>query len=410
MKVYLVGGAVRDQLLNYPVTEQDWVVVGETPERMLQKGYQQVGKDFPVFLHPVTREEYALARKERKSAFGYYGFDCEFSENVTLEDDLRRRDLTINAMAMDEEGALIDPYHGLDDIKAKQLRHVSPAFGEDPVRVLRVARFAARYHHLGFTVADETRRLMYNMVRRGELQHLIAERVWQEWQRSLQERNPELFIMTLRACGALACIIPELDNLFGVPNPPHHHPEIDSGIHSLLVMEAAVSLSTDPMIRFAALVHDLGKANTPHNAWPSHSGHEEQGALIIELLCQRLRIPVVWRKFAILISRIHLKIHRIKEMGAESIVKTLEQADAFRQPQPFEKLLLVCEADAKGRMRKIEYRQAAKWRQVLTECLSISVKALIEQGYQGVAIKHELHSRRVACTKQIVNSWKNHEK
>jgi tRNA nucleotidyltransferase (CCA-adding enzyme) len=410
MKVYLVGGAVRDQLLNYPVKERDWVVVGATPELMLQQGYQQVGRDFPVFLHPTTHDEYALARKERKSAPGYYGFECDIAKTVTLEDDLQRRDLTINAMAMDEKGNIIDPYGGLADLKEKKLRHVSDAFIEDPVRVLRVARFAARYYHDGFTVADETRLLMYEMTKRGELSHLVAERVWQELQRSLNEKNPEIFITTLRSCGALKIILPEIDNLFGVPNPLNHHPEIDSGVHTLLVLQAAVAMSPDPMIRFAALVHDLGKACTPQGDWPSHRGHEEFGVAVIEELSARLRIPVALRKFAVMVSRFHLLIHRIAELRAKTIVKVLEQTDAFRRPQQFDNLLIVCEADAQGRMRKIEYPQAAKWRFVLNECLKVSVQTLIEQGYQGVAIKNELHTRRVACVELILNSWEKHEK
>ncbi|MDP1603124.1 MAG: multifunctional CCA addition/repair protein [Legionella sp.] len=410
MKIYLVGGAVRDRLLNYPVKERDWVVVGATPELMLQKGYQQVGRDFPVFLHPTTHEEYALARKERKSAPGYYGFECDISKAVTLEDDLARRDLTINAIAMDESGNIIDPYHGLRDLNEKKLRHVSDAFIEDPVRVLRVARFAARYYHLGFSVAEETRKLMYQMTQRGELTHLVPERVWQELQRSLEEKNPEIFFTTLRACGALKIILPELDRLFGVPNPPQHHPEVDSGVHTLLVLQAAVAISPDPMIRFAALVHDLGKGCTPQNDWPSHRGHEEIGASIIESLCARLRIPVSFRQFAVLVSRFHLLIHRIDELRAKTIVKVLEQTDAFRRPQQFAKLLIACEADAQGRLRQIDYHQSAQWRFVLDECLKVSVQTLIEQGYQGVAIKHELYARRVACVDLILNSWKKHEK
>lgn len=410
MKVYLVGGAVRDQLLNYPVKERDWVVVGETEASMLAQGFQQVGRDFPVFLHPDSREEYALARKERKSAPGYYGFECDVNKNVTLEEDLLRRDLTINAMAMDEKGNITDPFHGMDDLKTKKLRHVSPAFSEDPVRVLRVARFAARYHHLDFRVATETLHLMYKMVKQGELEHLVAERVWQEFERSLGERNPEIFISTLRSCGALKVILPEIDALFGIPNPPQHHPEIDSGVHTLLVLQAAVVLSFDPMIRFASLVHDLGKAQTPMLEWPSHHGHEERGVDIINNFCQRLRIPTAWRKFAIMVSRFHLKIHRIAKLRAATIVNTLEKTDAFRRPEQFDKLLVVCEADAQGRQRKVDYIQASKWRYVLRECLKITAAALIEQGFQGAEIKQELSRRRIACTEIILTSWKQHEK
>ena len=410
MKVYLVGGAVRDQLLNYPVKERDWVVIGSTPQQMLQNGYQQVGRDFPVFLHPVTHEEYALARKERKTAKGYYGFECDFGETTTLEDDLQRRDLTINAIAMDEHGKFIDPYHGVADLQAKILRHVSKAFVEDPVRVLRVARFAARYHHLGFKLADETRSLMYDMVRQGELAHLVAERVWQELERSLHEKNPEIFIATLRSCGALEVIFPEINRLFGVPGTPMYHPEVDSGVHTLMALEAMVASSDDPMCRFATLVHDLGKGVTPMTTWPSHHGHEENGVSIIDEFCQRLRIPSDWRKFAMMVSRYHLNIHRISELRADTIVKILEKTDSFRRMEQFEKLLRVCEADASGRIGKVDYEQANKWRFVHTECLKIQPKVLVEQGYQGIAIKNELHNRRVACVALILNFWKHHEK
>ena len=405
MKVYLVGGAVRDQLLGYPVKERDWVVVGATPLQLQKEGYQQVGRDFPVFLHPQTREEYALARTERKMGPGYHGFYCDFNPDLTLEDDLARRDLTINAMAMDTEGHLIDPYHGQEDLKAKLLRHVSRAFVEDPVRVLRVARFAARYYHLGFRVANETRLLMYAMVKRGELQHLVAERVWQEFQRSLQEKNPEQFISTLRSCGALRVILPELDALFGIPNPRHYHPEVDSGIHSLMVLTVAVHLTDDPMVRFAALIHDLGKACTPMLKWPSHHGHEDAGLAVIEGLCKRLRVPAEYRKFALMAARFHLKIHRLQELNAKTIVNTFEQTDAFRRRALFEKLLIVCEADAQGKGRTSEYSQAKHWRELLTECSKINAQALIAQGCQGDAIKLGLHQHRVACVEHIIRSW-----
>ncbi|MCW8451866.1 multifunctional CCA addition/repair protein [Legionella quinlivanii] len=410
MKIYLVGGAVRDQLLNYPVAEKDWVVVGATPENLLAKGYNRVGRDFPVFLHPETREEYALARAERKSGHGYYGFECDFTPEVTLEEDLQRRDLTINAMAMDNAGNLIDPYQGKRDLEAKILRHVSPAFIEDPVRVLRVARFAARYHHLGFKLADETRLLMYKMAKNGELNYLIAERVWQEWQRSLNERNPEIFILTLRACGALEIALPEINRLFGVPNPPHHHPEIDSGVHTMMVLARSTELTSDPLVRFAALVHDLGKTATPMNEWPKHRQHEERGVPIIEQLCQRLRIPAEYRKLAVQVSRLHLLIHRIRELRPVTIVNVLERADAFRRPQLFEQLLLACQADAQGRGKKSEYKQIENWRYALQQCAKISAQKLIEQGYTGADIKTGLHAHRVACVDLIVKFWKNNEK
>ncbi len=410
MKVYLVGGAVRDQLLGIPVKEHDWVVVGSTPEQLLQLNYRQVGRDFPVFLHPQTNDEYALARTERKSAPGYYGFECDFSASVTLEEDLARRDLTMNAIAMDEQGVLIDPYNGQTDIKNKVLRHVSPAFIEDPVRVLRVARFAARFHSLGFRLANETRSLMYDMVKRGELSHLVPERVWQEMQRSLEEKNPEQFILTLRACDALRIIFPELEQLFGVPNPYQYHHEIDSGIHSLLVLNAAVTLSTDPVIRFAALVHDLGKALTPIQEWPKHYGHEEQGVAVIEAMCTRLRIPNDYRILASLTARYHLIIHRIFELRPSTIVKTLERTDAFRRPQIFKNMLLACEADANGCGKPTQYKQRQLWSNILSECAKVSPQELLTQGYKGKAIKEAMHARRVTCVEQMSNNWKTNEK
>ncbi len=410
MKVYLVGGAVRDQLLGIPFHERDWVVVGATPQQLLNKKFRQVGRDFPVFLHPETKEEYALARTERKSAPGYYGFDCDFSSTVTLEEDLGRRDLTINAMAMDEQGNLIDPYQGQQDLNNRILRHVSPAFIEDPVRVLRVARFAARFHCLGFKLANETRSLMYSMVKRGELMHLVPERVWQELQRSLSEKNPEQFILSLRSCDALKVVLPELNSLFGVPNPYQHHHEIDSGVHTLMALEAAVILSPDPVVRFAALVHDLGKALTPIGTWPKHHGHEEKGVSVIELLCSRLRIPNDYRQLAILVSRFHLSIHRLFELRASTIVTLLEQCDAFRRPQLFYDLLIACQADAEGRGKTIDYQQARQWSYVLSECAKVNPQVLITQGYEGKAIKEALHQRRVACVELILNSWKLNEK
>lgn len=407
IKTYLVGGAVRDQLLNYPLKERDWVVVGATPEYLLQQGYQQVGHDFPVFLHPKTREEYALARMERKQGAGYYGFSCNFSPDVTLQEDLARRDLTINAMAMDNDGQLIDPYHGLDDLHAKILRHVSPAFIEDPVRVLRVARFAARYDHLGFKLAPETRALMTCMVQRGELQHLVAERVWQEWHASLHEQNPEVFIQVLRACGALRVILPELDALFGVPCRPLYHPEIDTGVHTLMVLSIATELSVDPMVRFGALLHDLGKGCTPMQTWPTQHGHEELGIKPIEALCERLRIPVDYRRFACLVSRFHLNIHRLHTLNAETIVHILERMDVFRRSQFFERLLMVCEADSRGRgnARLNAYPQAQRWRLLLAECSKINATSLIEQGYKGEAIKMGLHALRVTCVEKMIKDW-----
>jgi tRNA nucleotidyltransferase (CCA-adding enzyme) len=396
MKVYLVGGAVRDKLLGYPIKERDWVVVGSTPAKMKQQGYKQVGRDFPIFLHPNTREEYALARTERKSGVGYYGFTCDFNPHVTLEEDLARRDLTINAIALEDTGQLIDPYHGQDDLQARVLRHVSASFAEDPVRVLRVARFAARFHHLGFKLADETRALMYAMVKRGELSYLVPERVWREWSSSLQEKNPQIFISTLRSCGALHVILPEIDTLFGIPGSPIHHPEIDTGIHTLMAQQVATVLSDDPMVRFAVLLHDLGKALTPVAQWPSHPEHEAGGVPIVEALCLRLRIPVDYRKLAQMAARFHLTIHCLYSLDAEAIVNLFEQTDAFRNPHRFEKLVTVCEADARGVGKEVSYPQADDWRGLLNECLSIEAKEWVAKGYQGEAIKTALHDGRVA--------------
>ncbi|MGL5742529.1 MAG: multifunctional CCA addition/repair protein [Legionella sp.] len=410
MKVYLVGGAVRDQLLNLPVKERDWVVVGSSSEELLQQKYRQVGRDFPVFLHPDTNEEYALARTERKSAPGYYGFSCDYSKTVTLEEDLARRDLTINAMSMDEHGHLIDPYNGQKDIENKVLRHVSPAFVEDPVRVLRVARFAARFHSLGFKLADETRALMYSMVKRGELAHLVPERVWQEWQRSFEENNPEQFIMILRSCDALRVILPEIEALFGIPNPYRYHHEVDSGVHTLFVLQAAVALTTNPIIRFAALVHDLGKALSPMQNWPSHHGHEERGVALIQTLCSRLRIPNHYRDLAVMVSRFHLNIHRLFELQASTIVKILERTDAFRRPQHFDEMLIACQSDAEGCGKVVDYRQSKLWSYLLTECAKVNAQTIIAEGHQGEAIKQTLHQRRVACVELILNSWKTNEK
>lgn len=411
MKVYLVGGAVRDQLLGLPVKERDWVVVGSTPAQMLALGYQQVGRDFPVFIHPETGEEYALARTERKKSPGYYGFECDSTPQVTLEEDLQRRDLTINAMAMDATGQLIDPYHGLDDLKAKRIAHVAAAFVEDPVRILRVARFLARFHHLGFELVPATRQLMYHMVRAGEVAHLVAERVWQELEKSLREKNPELFILTLRQCDALKVIFPEIDALFGVPSTRCHHPEVDSGVHTLMVLQQAVQLSSDPTVRFAALLHDLGKARTPMHAWPKHHGHDRGGLVPIEQFCNRLRVPTQYRRLALKVAQFHLQIHRVKELRAATIVKTLEQTDAFRQPDGFMALLRACEADARGRLgqEKTGYPQSAQWQALLTICQQVTAQAIIQDGFQGKAIQQQLHQRRTFCVEQHKKQWNSYE-
>jgi len=403
MKTYLVGGAVRDQLLDYPHKEKDWVVVGATPEEMLAAGFQQVGKDFPVFLHPDTKEEYALARTERKTSPGYKGFVVHATADVTLEQDLLRRDLTINALAKDESGEIIDPFNGLQDIHDKVLRHVSPAFTEDPVRILRVARFAARYLHLGFIVADETMQMMKQMVEDGEVDALVPERVWQEMKKALGERSPSCFIEVLRDCGALERILPELDRLFGVPQPEEHHPEIDTGIHTLMVLQQACRLSDDTEVRFAALMHDLGKGTTPESEWPHHIEHEARGAEIVLDVCKRLRIPNEYRDLAERTARFHLHYHRALELKPSTVVKTLEQLDAFRKPQRFEKFLLASEADARGRPghENSLFPQGDFFRKAFEAAQKVDIKSLVQQGYSNKELADKIREERVRLVSAI---------
>ncbi|MCW8955241.1 MAG: multifunctional CCA addition/repair protein [Gammaproteobacteria bacterium] len=406
MQIYLVGGAVRDSLLHYPVKERDWVVVGASVQQMLDLGYQQVGKDFPVFLHPETKEEYALARTERKTAAGYTGFAVHTTPDVSLEDDLLRRDLTINAIAQDGDGNIVDPFHGQQDLKHKLLRHVSPAFSEDPVRILRVARFAARYAHLGFSIAHDTMQLMSAMVAAGEVDALVAERIWQEMHKALDELNPEVFFTTLKQCGALHKILPELDCLFGIPQPEKHHPEIDTGLHSMMVLQQAVKLSKDASIRFAALVHDLGKGKTPESAWPSHHGHEEKGVKIIQTVCQRLRIPNSFRDLAVITSRYHLHVHRAFELKTTTLLKTLEGLDAIRKGERFENFLLACEADAKGRKgyENSDYPQADYFRQARELASNINISPLKEQQLAGKQMAEAISQLRLQALQDLKNS------
>lgn len=392
MKIYRVGGAVRDQLLGLPHKDSDWVVVGATVAEMLQQGYTQVGRDFPVFLHPKSKEEYALARTERKSGSGYTGFVVNASPEVTLEEDLLRRDLTINAIAATDSGELIDPYGGQRDIEARVLRHVSPAFAEDPLRVLRVARFAARFAHLGFKVADETIVLMRALVDAGELQHLIAERVWQEIHNALTSLSPQVFVQVLRDCGALPVLLPEMDALFGVPQPEFFHPEIDTGVHMLLVMEQAAKMTSDTVVRFAAMVHDLGKGVTPATLLPSHTGHEESGVALIEQLCSRLKVPNEHRELAVIVSRSHTRCHKAMKHSAEELYVTLENCDALRRPPRFEQFLQACEADARGRtgLEQRAYPQAERLRNALAAARGTDVAALTQRFQQeqlGQAIR-----------------------
>ena len=397
MQVYLVGGAVRDQLLNYPVKDKDYVVTGATIEQMLELGYQQVGQSFPVFLHPTNKQEYALARTEKKQGSGYTGFTCEFTPDITLEEDLLRRDLTINAMAMDDDGKIYDPFNGQEDLKNKLLRHVSEAFIEDPLRVLRVARFAARYHHLGFKVAPETLSLMTKIVEAGEVNALVAERVWQETESALKEQNPQVFFEVLRECGALKVIMPELDVLWGVPNPPKWHPEIDTGIHTMLVVKQAQMLSNDLAVRFASLCHDFGKGLTNPENYPHHRGHEKMGLKPIKAFCQRLRVPNEPRDLALLLSEFHTHTHRAFELRPDTLVKLFNKLDAWRKPQRFEQFLICCTADMRGRtgFETAEYKQTNFLRNMFKVANSINIQDIVKAGFQGAEIREQLNQRRV---------------
>lgn len=403
MKTYLVGGAVRDELLGLPVSDRDYVVVGSTPEAMLAQGYQQVGKDFPVFLHPKTHEEYALARTERKTGSGYTGFSCYSAPDVTIEDDLLRRDLTINAIAKDPQGKLTDPYHGVNDLNQRILRHVSDAFAEDPLRVLRVARFAARYAAQGFRIAPETLSLMQSMTASGELQHLTAERVWAETEKALTSDAPQVYLEVLRQCGALAVLFPEIDNLFGVPAPAKWHQEIDTGIHTLMVLQMAAQLSQDINIRFAALCHDVGKALTPKEVWPSHPNHGEAGIALIDNLCDRLKIPNNARELARLAARFHDKVHVINRLSAVELIQLFDGLDSWRKPERVAQLSLISEADARGRagLEQQAYPQGQFLRQAFTVAQAVSVKPIIEQGFQGSQIREELTRQRI----ETVEKW-----
>ena len=408
MKIYQVGGVVRDRLLNLPVVDRDWVVVGATPEEMTALGYRAVGRDFPVFLHPDTHEEYALARTERKTGPGYKGFTFHAATDVTLEEDLRRRDVTINAMAEDEDGNLIDPFHGRDDLAAGILRHVSPAFVEDPLRVLRVARFAARF---GFRIADETMALMHDISASGELQALTPERVWTETERALGEDKAPIFFTVLRDCHALPVLFPELERLYGVPQPPQHHPEIDTGVHTMMVLEQACRLTDDTAIRFAALVHDLGKGTTPRENWPSHPSHEERGAALIDALCDRYRIPNRYRDLAVITSRYHLDCHRIREMRADTVLKKLEGMDALRRPERFADFLIACEADARGRQgfEDRDYSQAAYFQTLLDAALAADTGGVDKEGLDGPAIAKAIRELRVEMIRDMIMALRGEE-
>ena len=407
MKIYLVGGAVRDSLLNLPIKDKDYMVVGATPEQMQQLGYRQVGKDFPVFLHPKTQQEYALARTERKVGLGYGGFSCYASHDVTLEQDLLRRDLTINAIAQDEEGNLYDPYNGVADIQARQLRHVSTAFAEDPLRVLRVARFAARFHSLGFKIATETMSLMQHMSQTEELTALTPERVWQEVDKSRGGPNTEIFFQVLRQCGALKILFPEIDALFGIPQPEKWHPEIDTGLHTLMVLTQATLLTQDKAVRFAALVHDLGKALSPKEHWPKHHGHGQKGLPVIKKLCERLRVPNEYRDLALLVSDQHQNVHQAFELRAETIVKVFDKADFWRKPERLNQLLLACIADMRGRtgFEHQAYPQSDYLNACFLAANNVDIKAIIAAGFQGGQIKQALNLRRIDNVEQVKLNW-----
>jgi tRNA nucleotidyltransferase (CCA-adding enzyme) len=399
MRVYLVGGAVRDRLLGREIKERDWVVVGSSPEELERDGYTPVGREFPVFLHPQTREEYALARRERKIGLGYRGFTTQFAPDVTLEDDLKRRDLTINAMAETPTGEIIDPYGGRRDLEARLLRHVSEAFVEDPVRILRVARFAARYADLGFRVAEDTVALMKQMTESGEVDALVPERVWQETERALGETRPDVFFETLRSCGALAKIFPEVNALYGVPQPPRWHPEIDTGVHVMLVVRYAASVGAPTIVRFAALVHDLGKALSPPEKWPSHHGHEEAGVPLVEELCDRLKVPNAYRELGVIAARHHASVHRAAELRPATVLKLLETVDAFRRPDRFAEFLLACESDARGRtgLESKPYPQRDYLLRARDTAAAVTLTEEERQSLKGPFLGERLREKRLAA-------------
>lgn len=406
LDTYLVGGGVRDRLLGLPVMEHDYVVVGMTPEGLLRRGFRQVGRDFPVFLHPITSDEYALARTERKTAPGYRGFVVHAEPSVTLEQDLERRDLTINALALAPDGTLIDPFGGRADLEARILRHVSPAFAEDPVRVLRVARFATRFANLGFQVAPETLDLMARMVEAGEVDALVAERVWQELSKALAEDRPSLFFEVLRGCGALARLLPELDRLWGVPQPKKWHPEIDTGAHTMLVLDMAARLSPGPEVRFAALCHDLGKGATPPEIWPSHKGHEGRSVALLDAVCDRLRVPNRFRGLARITARYHGLVHKLDELRDTTILDLLEGADAFRRPERFHQMLTACEADYRGRAGCAErpYHQGATLRRLQAAAAEVDTAAIARDTPERDRIPELIRRARLGAIRLVRGS------
>ena len=402
MKFYRVGGCIRDQLLDLPVIDIDWVVTGATQDEMYAAGYKPVGKDFPVFLHPETKAEYALARNERKTAPGYHGFEFDTDPGITIEQDLMRRDLTINAIAEDENGQLIDPYGGQLDIQNKLLRHISPAFSEDPVRVLRVARFAARFHRLGFRLAAETIELIRDMGASGELDSLVAERVWSEMSRAISEPDPAVFFQTLRECDVLSTLFPEIAALYGVPQTALFHPEVDTGVHVMMALQKSAELSLDNEARFAVLMHDLGKAKTPPNILPGHHGHEQRGVKLVKSFCKRWRVPKAHTELALIATEYHTHVHRAFELKASTLLDFFTRVDLFRKPQRFEKLLLACLADVRGRLNfeNEDYPQADYLRRLGAILCQADFSEIKDQGLQGKALGEAIRGHRLALIKR----------
>ena len=402
MKAYRVGGCVRDRLLGIPLSDTDWVVTGATPEEMEAAGYKPIGKDFPVFLHPDSKEEYALARSERKTGPGYRGFEVDFNPTTTIEQDLLRRDLTINAMAEDDSGNIIDPYGGQRDVEDRILRHVSEAFVEDPVRVLRVARFAARYHHIGFGLADDTRDLIRQMGESGELDSLVAERVWQELSRALDERDPAIFFETLRECDVLSRLFPEIDALYGVPQTAKYHPEVDTGIHVMLALQKSAELDFDNETRFAVLMHDLGKATTPSLVLPGHHGHEKRSKKLVKAFCKRWRVPRAHADLALITAEFHTHVHRAFELKPTTLLKLFTQVDSFRKPERFRQMLNACIADLRGRtgFENREYPQADYLHDLAQKLSGLDTKDLQQQGLSGKDLGNALRRQRLDLIRQ----------
>ena len=403
-ETFLVGGAVRDELLGRPVADRDWVVIGASPEALLNLGFQQIGQEFPCYLHPETKEEYALARTEKKSGRGHTGFVCEFGPEITLEEDLSRRDLTINAIAKTEDGNYIDPFGGMNDLDNRLLKHVSDAFVEDPLRVLRVARFAARYAHLGFTVHPDTLALMSQLVEEGELESLTPERIWKELSRALTESKPSKFFTVLRACGALKIILPEVDCLFGVPQPPQHHPEVDTGDHVMMSVDLARKKFDNLIVTWAVLLHDLGKGTTPKDEWPKHIKHEINGVPLVRAVSERLKVPKDFRTLAELVAEHHLKCHILPEMRPGSVLKLLEAMDTFRRPQRLPLFVQACEADAKGRLGADERDYPNG--EILISCgqaaANVDIKPLLENGYKGLKLAEQIRQLRLAAISETL--------